>query len=74
VGPPCEAPATDGESNGHSGAEVAIPRSRRRSELWLIPVQLGILVMLLVLWQISVSVLEGDLIGGASMRGACNGR
>jgi hypothetical protein len=30
--------------------------------------------MLLVLWQISVSVLEGDLIGGASMRGACNGR
>jgi NitT/TauT family transport system permease protein len=33
----------------------SLPRSSRRNELWLIPVQVGILVGLLVLWQVSVS-------------------
>jgi NitT/TauT family transport system permease protein len=32
-----------------------IPRAKRRSEWWLIPVQVGILVTLLLLWQFSVS-------------------
>lgn len=31
------------------------PRSKPRSELWLVPVQLGILIGLLVLWQTMVS-------------------
>ena len=33
----------------------SLPRSSWRNELWLIPVQVGILVGLLVLWQVSVS-------------------
>jgi NitT/TauT family transport system permease protein len=32
-----------------------LPRTRRRSEIWLIPAQIGILAALLVLWQVSVS-------------------
>ncbi len=33
----------------------SLPRSRRRGDLWLVPLQVGILVVLLVAWQLSVS-------------------